>query len=310
MTQTCGGPHQAVLHSKRQTLGHARLTQRSGQPIPSDYPTPRQAPRQGVLKVRADAHGIQGIQHVDALEAGTWPPCSFARTGAGVSKQHELDTATTAPSRLHRKLSHTPADNSDTGDVTAAGKAEGEPDCAGRADDKGPVLAGGDELPPPPPSPAARSSPSSCRRSKSRKAVSRARSLGRAAGSAARHCASKVFSSSRRPGPPGVPSARTHHGMASPSSSATSSTLLPSRPGKPPRRPGKGTRSAVARRLPKVTASPKSAASQWKGGVPPVSSSYARLPTMYTSLAVVAGVPPSVVPAHTSGALHCKGEFQ
>jgi hypothetical protein len=174
----------------------------------------------------------------------------------------------------------------------------------GRTDDTGPTLAGVDMSPP---IPAARSSPSS-RPSRSLKAASRAGSLGRTSGSAAKHCSNRAFSSARRPSPPGVPSARTHHGMGSPSSAATSSTLLPSRPGRPPRRPRKGTWSAVARRCPRNSADWRSPASQWKGGVPPVSSSYARLPTMYTSLAVVAGVLSLAAPAHTSGALHCRRE--
>ncbi len=117
-----------------------------------------------------------------------------------------------------------------------------------RTDDTGPALAGVDRPLPPPPIPAARSSPSeSSRTRRSLKAASRAGSLGRTSGSFARHWASLsrlgAFSSASRPGPPGVPSARTHHGMGSRSSAATSSTLLPSRPGtRPPRRPGKGTR--------------------------------------------------------------------
>ncbi len=52
-------------------------------------------------------------------------------------------------------------------------------------------------------------------------------------------------------------------------------------------------------------------ASQWKGGVPAVSSSYVKPPTMYTSDAVVSLVttvttrPLASLPARTSGTVHC-----
>ena len=72
-------PHQAVLHSKRQPLGHASLAQHGSQPVPSDDPTPSQAPSHGVLKVRTHTHDIQGIQHVATLEAGTRQTGSCAK---------------------------------------------------------------------------------------------------------------------------------------------------------------------------------------------------------------------------------------
>jgi hypothetical protein len=51
-------PHHAVLHSKRQPLGHACLAQHGSQFVPRDVMTPSQAPRHGVLKVRTRTRGI------------------------------------------------------------------------------------------------------------------------------------------------------------------------------------------------------------------------------------------------------------
>ena len=163
--------------------------------------------------------------------------------------------------------------------------------------------------PPMPPlpsdTPVARTSPVSAS-NRSSTVASKASTLGLAPGSAARHWASRAFTASRRPALPGLPSTRTRHGMGSPSSSATSSTLLPCRPGTGARMPGMRMGSEVALRRPSNRLDSRSVASQWKGGVPAVSSSYKKPPTMYTSDAVVATVPASALPAHTSGALHCQ----